>query len=81
MRTLEQYNNGGLLLSLKDGTIHAAGIFVYYGQQAIYYYGASSNNPEIRRDNGTYLLQWEGIREALRRGCVEYDFLGISSEE
>ncbi|MCB9806396.1 peptidoglycan bridge formation glycyltransferase FemA/FemB family protein [Candidatus Peribacteria bacterium] len=28
----------------------------------------------------TYLLQWEAIREAIKRGCTVYDFLGISSD-
>lgn len=64
----------------QDDTLHAAGIFVYTQKQGIYYYGASPNAPEIRRNNGTYLLQWEAICEALRRGCSEYDFLGISSQ-
>ncbi len=79
LRTLEKYNAGGLLLTVKDGAIHAAGIFVYWNNHAIYYYGASSNDAEIRRDHGTYLLQWEAIKEALHRDCTDYDFLGISS--
>lgn len=28
----------------------------------------------------TYLLQWEAIREAKRRECTTYDFLGISPD-
>lgn len=28
----------------------------------------------------TYLLQWEAIREAVKRGCSTYDFLGISED-
>ena len=28
----------------------------------------------------TYLVQWEAIREALRRNCHTYDFLGISHD-
>lgn len=81
LRVLETHNAGWLLIAVKENTIHAAGIFVYWGQHAIYYYGASSSFPEIRRDNGTYLLQWDAIREALHRGCTDYDFLGISSHE
>lgn len=79
LRVLENNNAGGLLLTLKDNIIHAAGIFVYWQKQAIYYYGASSNLAQIRRDHGTYFLQWEAIQEALRRNCDTYDFLGISS--
>lgn len=77
---LEKNNAGGLLFVVKDTVVQAAGIFVYQERQWIYYYGASPNAQEIRRDHGTYLLQWEAMCEALRRGCSEYDFLGISSE-
>lgn len=79
LQLLESQWAGGLLITTKDTTLHAAGIFVYWQEQAIYYYGASSNYQEIRRDHGTYLLQWKAIQEAIRRGCTLYDFLGISS--
>lgn len=81
LRVLEANNAGGLLVAVKNNILHAAGIFVYYGEHAIYYYGASSSKSEVRRDNATYLLQWCAIQEALRRGCTDYDFLGISSDE
>jgi lipid II:glycine glycyltransferase (peptidoglycan interpeptide bridge formation enzyme) len=50
------------------------------GGTAIYYYGASSSDPTIRRDMATYLLQWDAIREGIRRWCETYDFLGISED-
>jgi lipid II:glycine glycyltransferase (peptidoglycan interpeptide bridge formation enzyme) len=28
----------------------------------------------------TYLLQWEAIKEAMKRQCATYDFLGISAD-
>ena len=28
----------------------------------------------------TYLVQWEAIREGMKRGCSSYDFLGISED-
>lgn len=59
----------------KDGILHAAGIFAYWGDTAIYYYGASSSDTTIRRDMATYLLQWDAIREGIKRGCKTYDFL------
>lgn len=81
LRILESSQTGGLLITHKEGILHAAGIFVYWNGEAIYYYGASSNQQDIRRDHGTYLLQWEAIKEAFKRGCRTYDFLGISSKE
>ncbi len=75
MEILEAHNAGGFLVAEKEGILHAAGIFTYWGDTGIYYYGASSSNSAIRRDMATYLLQWEAIREAMRRNCTVYDFL------
>lgn len=80
IETLEAHNAGWLLVAEKDGILHAAGIFVYLWETAIYYYGASSSDRDIRRDMATYLLQWEAIREAMKRDCFTYDFLGISED-
>jgi lipid II:glycine glycyltransferase (peptidoglycan interpeptide bridge formation enzyme) len=80
VETLEENNAGGLLVAEKDGVLHAAGIFAYWRKDAIYYYGASSNDREIRRDMATYLLQWSAIQEGMKRGCETYDFLGISED-
>lgn len=54
----------------------AGGIFTFYGEEAVYYYGASSD--EDRNCMAPYLVQWEAIREAKKRGCKRYDFLGIA---
>jgi peptidoglycan pentaglycine glycine transferase (the first glycine) len=53
-----------------------AGIFVgLMAKQAIYLYGASSN--EQRQLMPNYLLQWEAIRWAKQAGATTYDFWGI----
>jgi peptidoglycan pentaglycine glycine transferase (the first glycine) len=80
VETLEKNNAGGLLVAEKDWILHAAGIFAYWGDTAIYYYGASSSDPAIRRDMATYLLQWDAIREGKKRECKTYDFLWISPD-
>ena len=59
----------------------AAGIFVFSGKTALYYYGASSSDNAKRKYMATYLLQWEMIREAKRRGCTIFDFLGVADPE
>jgi lipid II:glycine glycyltransferase (peptidoglycan interpeptide bridge formation enzyme) len=56
----------------------AAGIFAYYHGVAIYYYGASTSDIEMRKHMAPYLLQWEAMREGKSRGCHTYDFLGIA---
>lgn len=66
------------LAKTADGKIIAGTIVVYYKDTATYYYGASDY--EHRNLMSPYLLQWEAIREARRRGMKHYDFLGISPE-
>lgn len=51
-------------------------IVIYYKDTATYYYGASDY--AHRNLMAPYLLQWEAIREAKRRGIKHYDFLGIA---
>jgi lipid II:glycine glycyltransferase (peptidoglycan interpeptide bridge formation enzyme) len=45
------------------------------GPRAWYFYGASSD--EERNRMPAYLLQWEAMRWAKARGCVEYDLWGV----
>jgi lipid II:glycine glycyltransferase (peptidoglycan interpeptide bridge formation enzyme) len=63
----------------KGGKAIAGGIFVYLDNVGTYYYGASDH--AYRNLMAPYLLQWEAIKEAKRRGCKTYDFLGIAPEE
>ncbi len=51
---------------------------ILYGNKMWYLYGASSNSH--RNLMSTYLLQWEMIKIALKNGCNEYDFRGVSME-
>ncbi|HEU5229256.1 MAG TPA: peptidoglycan bridge formation glycyltransferase FemA/FemB family protein [Ktedonobacteraceae bacterium] len=64
-----------LLLAEHEGRL-LAGIFVaLFARQALYLYGASSN--EQRQLMPNYLLQWEAIRWARQQGASLYDFWGI----
>ena len=56
----------------------AAMFLVYSGQRAAYLYGASSSTK--RNYMATYALQWEAIKNAKVRGCIEYDMFGIASK-
>lgn len=68
-----------LLLAEHDGSL-LAGIFVsVLGSQAIYLYGASSN--EQRQLMPNYVLQWEALRWAKQRGVRLYDFWGIPATD
>ncbi len=68
-----------LFLAEYDGRL-LAGIFVaMLARQAMYLYGASSN--EHRNLMPNYLLQWKAISWAKRQGAVQYDFWGIPETE
>jgi lipid II:glycine glycyltransferase (peptidoglycan interpeptide bridge formation enzyme) len=67
-----------LLASVQDELL--AGIFVCVsGAEALYLYGASSN--ERRNLMPNYLLQWEAIRRARAAGARRYDFWGIPATD
>ena len=57
----------------------AANIVVFFEKQAIYLHGASDY--QYRNLMAPYLLQWQQILEAKKRGCVEYDFWGINEKK
>jgi peptidoglycan pentaglycine glycine transferase (the first glycine) len=68
-----------LLLAEYSGQL-LAGIFVaLFARQAIYLYGASSN--EQRQLMPNYLLQWEAMRWAKQEGALSYDLWGIPATD
>jgi peptidoglycan pentaglycine glycine transferase (the first glycine) len=58
-------------------TLAALMVFACKGT-GYYFYGASAD--EERNRKPTYPLQWEAIRWAQQRGCLEYDMWGIPDE-
>lgn len=58
-----------------DKTPLAAIITLFSPYEAVYLYGASSN--EHRNLMPAYLLQWRAIQDAHDYGCRSYDFYGI----
>jgi lipid II:glycine glycyltransferase (peptidoglycan interpeptide bridge formation enzyme) len=57
-----------------------AALFVFArGARAWYLYGASGDRERSRMP--AYLLQWEAMRWARRRGCLEYDLWGVPDED
>lgn len=61
----------------QGGALIASAVIIYYGNQACYRHGASakSNIP------AAYLLQWEIIKDARRRGLAWYNLWGIADVE
>lgn len=65
-----------IFLGKYKGELISSGIFVFWQNIAFYHHGASSlKYPKIPV---SYLLQWESILEAKRRGCKFYNFWGIA---
>lgn len=58
-----------------EGDLLASVITAFYGGQAVYLYGASSD--EKRNLMASYAVQWEVIKAASAAGCREYDLFGI----
>ena len=75
---LKNISGSEIFLAYYEDQPVAGGIFVFLKDVCIYYFGASSNTH--RELMAPYLLQWEAILEAKKRGCKVYDFLGIAPE-
>jgi len=67
-----------VFLAEYEGQVISASLAMLLGDKAWYLYGASSN--EYRNVMPNYLIQWEMIRWARRKGCTIYDFRGVSGD-
>ncbi|MDI6602755.1 MAG: peptidoglycan bridge formation glycyltransferase FemA/FemB family protein [Patescibacteria group bacterium] len=57
-----------------QGKIIASAFVIFWSNIAFYHHAALL--PQYHKIPVAYLLQWEAIKEAKRRGCVLYDFWG-----
>lgn len=69
----------GLLLAEFEGQPLAAVMVFAWGENAAYFYGASSDQERQRMP--AYAAQWAGMRWAKARGCTTYDMWGIPDAE
>ncbi|MEK7571309.1 MAG: peptidoglycan bridge formation glycyltransferase FemA/FemB family protein [Patescibacteria group bacterium] len=59
-----------------EKTLLAQAFIIFYGKEAVYHYGTGT---EVgRKHPGAYLIQWEAIKEAKKRGMQWYNFWGIA---
>lgn len=56
----------------------AQAFIIFYGNEAVYHYGASTQDG--REYPGAYLIQWEAILEAKKRGITRYNFWGVADD-
>lgn len=62
-----------------EGKILAQAFIIFYGNEAVYHYGVSTEDG--RKYPGAYLVQWEAIKEAKKRGLKKYNFWGVAPLE
>jgi peptidoglycan pentaglycine glycine transferase (the first glycine) len=62
-----------IFLGYHEGKAISGGIFVFYGTKAYYHHGASLAS----KVPASYLVLWEAIREAKKRGCTTFNFWGF----
>lgn len=81
LKQFEVFNkeNQVILFTAWYGEVKLAQAFViFYGREADYHYGVSTE--EARKYPGAYLIQWEAIKEAKKRGLDRYNFWGVAPE-
>jgi lipid II:glycine glycyltransferase (peptidoglycan interpeptide bridge formation enzyme) len=64
-----------LWVAMHEGEALAAILTIFAGTEAVYLYGASSD--EKRNLMPAYALQWAAMRAAREAGCASYDLFGI----
>lgn len=70
-------NNMAILYNAKiKNKLLAEAFIIFYAKEAVYHYGASTD--EGRKYPGAYLIQWEAVQEAKKRGMARYNFWGVS---
>jgi lipid II:glycine glycyltransferase (peptidoglycan interpeptide bridge formation enzyme) len=56
----------------------AEAFIIFYNKEAVYHYGVSTDAG--RKHPGAYLIQWQAIMEAKKRGMTRYNFWGVAPE-
>jgi len=64
-----------IYLAEYENKVISAAIIMYCGSEGVYHHGASLS--EFNKIPGSYLIQWEAIKEAKRRGLKKYNFWGV----
>lgn len=67
-----------MFLARYQGKYIASTVVLYVNDMAIYHHGASLD--EFRNIPASYLIQWNIIQEAKKRGLSYYNFWGVSPE-
>lgn len=77
-RSFKKDNQIKIFKAIWKKKILSVAMIVFYADRAIYHYSASLS--AYSKIPASYLIQWEAIKEARKRGCSIYDFWGIAPE-
>jgi len=77
--TFAQDDQNLLFLAKYEGKFIAAAIFNFYHNQSVYHHSGSLS--EFRKIPASYLVQWEALKEAKRRGLARHNFWGLPLTE
>jgi lipid II:glycine glycyltransferase (peptidoglycan interpeptide bridge formation enzyme) len=84
MLSTSQYGSncsGCMLIAARQHSRMVAGSITLMSKNiAVYLFGASLRTDD-QQYSPSYLVQWQAIQEARRRGCRVYDFFGISPSD
>ncbi len=69
-------NNTLIFLAKYKGDYIASAVVIFWSNIGFYHQGAS--NQKYPKIPASYLMQWEAIKEAKKRGCKKYNFWGIA---
>ena len=69
-------NQVQLFKAVLNNQVLAIAFIIFYGQEAVYHYAGSAD--EVRHIPASYALQWEIIKQAKKRGFLNYNFWGIA---
>ena len=75
-RMVEPGHGSLYMASGADGTLIAASLFLWYGRRGYYKYSAGDRSRSA--GNAAHLLLWHGVREAIQRGCSDFDLGRVS---
>jgi lipid II:glycine glycyltransferase (peptidoglycan interpeptide bridge formation enzyme) len=79
LKAFKDDNQVVVFLGKYNGEVVSSAMIIFWSGIGFYHQGASSF--KYNKVPVSYLLQWEAIREAKRRGCQFYNFWGIAPEE
>lgn len=70
-----------IYLGKYKGELVSSAVVIYWQGIGFYHHGASLQKYNSNKVPVTYLQQWEAIKEAKRRNCLNYNFWGIAEDE